>query len=115
LTARTKAHEEQANVQTTLPSALAHIAGGATQESRLADMEKQIRSMRKEQKSQAKLMEDGFETIQAIHEMVKSLKADKEQTELSREGSEVEIASYELVTHRVKPDGGVAEDDMDIN
>ncbi|KAH7254271.1 uncharacterized protein BKA55DRAFT_567315 [Fusarium redolens] len=65
--------------------------------------------IRNQQKRQSELIEEG---IYMIREMAKPLKADKEKTELSREEAEVEIASYELVTHRVSSDGGVAEDEV---
>ncbi|KAH7226863.1 hypothetical protein BKA60DRAFT_592209 [Fusarium oxysporum] len=58
----------------------------------------------------SELIEEG---IQTIREVAKSLKAEKEQTELSREEAEVEIASYELVTHGVNSNDGAVEDEID--
>ncbi|EXK81850.1 hypothetical protein FOQG_13718 [Fusarium oxysporum f. sp. raphani 54005] len=43
--------------------------------------------------------------------MTKSLKAEKEQTELSREEAELEIASYELATHGVNSNHSTVEDE----
>ncbi|EGU77126.1 hypothetical protein FOXB_12351 [Fusarium oxysporum f. sp. conglutinans Fo5176] len=56
----------------------------------------------------SELIEEG---IQTIREMTKSLKAEKEQTELSREEAELEIASYELATHGVNSNHSTVEDE----
>ncbi|KAG7418403.1 hypothetical protein Forpe1208_v003808 [Fusarium oxysporum f. sp. rapae] len=79
-------------------------------EKRLADMEVHFLFIRNQQKRQSELIEEG---IQTIREMAKSLKAEKEQTELSREEAEVEITSYELVTHGVNSDDGAVKDEVD--
>ncbi|KAL9572274.1 hypothetical protein ACKAV7_003475 [Fusarium commune] len=79
-------------------------------EKRLADMEVHFLFIRNQQKRQSELIEEG---IQTIREMAKSLKTEKEQTELSREEAEVEITSYELVTHAVNSDDGAVEDEVD--
>ncbi|KAL5610215.1 hypothetical protein FOVSG1_004896 [Fusarium oxysporum f. sp. vasinfectum] len=102
--------DDLAIARTTESSAPAHTSERAKMESRLADMEAHFLVIRNQQKRQSELIEEG---IQTIREMAKSLKTEKEQTELSREEAEVEIASYELVTHGVNSNDVAVEDEVD--
>ncbi|KAG5748737.1 hypothetical protein H9Q72_009493 [Fusarium xylarioides] len=79
-------------------------------ENRLANVEADFLVIRSQLKLQSELIEEG---IKAIREMAKSLKAEKEQTELSRKEAEVEIAYYELVARGVNSGDGAAEDEVD--
>ncbi|PNP81475.1 hypothetical protein FNYG_05150 [Fusarium nygamai] len=79
-------------------------------DNRLANVEAHFLVIRSQLKLQSELIEEG---IKAVREMAKSLKADKGQTELSREEAEVEIASYELVARGVNSDDGAVEDEVD--
>jgi hypothetical protein len=78
-------------------------------EKRLADIEKQLLSMRKEQKRKFESLEA---KLDSIYEMNKSRKTEKEKTELDSEEAETDLASYEMVAHDVKAGNGAVKHEV---
>nr|RBQ92124.1 hypothetical protein FVER53263_07635 [Fusarium verticillioides] len=90
---------ELAHALSTEAPALTRTPEGSNMENRLTDIEKQLLSMRKEQKRKFESLEA---KLDSIYEMNKSRKAEKEKTELDSEEAETDLASYEIVAHDVK-------------
>ncbi|KAG9497489.1 hypothetical protein J7337_010350 [Fusarium musae] len=100
---------ELAHALSTEAPALTRTPKGSNMEKRLADIEKQLLSMRKEQKRKFESLEA---KLDSIYEMNKSRKAEKEKTELDSEEAETDLASYEMVAHDVKASDGAVKHEV---
>ncbi|KAF5566053.1 hypothetical protein FPHYL_3966 [Fusarium phyllophilum] len=107
--AKNNSSNEPALFLSTQTPALTRTPEGSNMEKRLADIEKQLRGMRQEQKRKFESLEA---KLDSYHEMAKSRKTDKEKIELDREEAETELASYEVVAHDVKADDGAVKHEV---